>query len=243
MPGGIPAIVTEAESQGVHHMLCVAIDKDTWPEIITLCREHACVSASIGIHPNASPEQALDREQMLVIADDPGVVAIGETGLDYFRSQGDLEWQQIRFREHIRIARKLGKPLIIHSREAQEDVIRILEEESAHQVGGVMHCFVDDMETAVRAMGLGFYISFSGIVTFRNANALREVAMQVPLDRILIETDAPYLAPVPHRGRQNRPAYVRHVAEHLAELRGMPLEEIARITTENFYRLFLPERL
>jgi TatD DNase family protein len=238
MPGGVAAVIAEAQQAGIGHLLCVAIDEQTWPDLIRLCREYPCVSASIGVHPNANPGTVLDRAAMLAAAGSDGVVAIGETGLDYFRSEGDLAWQQARFREHIHIARELKKPLIVHSREARDDVIRILKEESAETVGGVMHCFVDDLETAGCAMDLGFYISFSGIVTFRNADALREVARKMPLERMLVETDAPYLAPAPHRGKQNRPAFVRPVAECLAELRGLPLEEIARVTTENFYRLF-----
>lgn len=238
MPGGVAAVIAEARQEGIGRLLCVAIDEQTWPDLIRLCREYPCVSASIGVHPNANPGSVFDRAAMLSAAGHAEVVAIGETGLDYFRSQGDLAWQQARFREHIRIARELKKPLIIHSREARDDVIRILREESGETVGGVMHCFVDDLETARSAMDMGFYISFSGIVTFRNADPLREVARKMPLERILIETDAPYLAPVPHRGKQNRPAFVRYVAECLADLRGLPLEEIARITTENYYRLF-----
>src|SRR3972149_505673 len=233
MPGGVAAVIEEAKQAEIGHLLFVAIDALTWSDLIGLTREYPCVSASIGNHPNANPGSEFDCAAMLSAASHAGVVAIGETGLDYFRSQGDLAWQQTRFREHIRIARELKKPLIIHSREARDDVIRILREESAETVGGVMHCFVDDLETAGNAMDLGFYISFSGIVTFRSADSLRKVARQMPLERMLIETDAPYLAPAPHRGKQNRPAFVRYVAECLAELRGLPLEEIARITSEN----------
>ena len=163
------------------------------------------------------------------------MIAIGETGLDYFRSEGDLDWQRERFRTHIQAARESGKPLIIHSREAREDVIRILREEGADSIGGVMHCFVDDWATACSAMDLDFYISFSGIVTFKNATDLQQVARQVPLDRILVETDSPYLAPVPFRGKQNQPAYVRYVAESIAELKGISYEQIADATTDNFY--------
>ena len=169
---------------------------------------------------------------------DEKVIAIGETGLDYYRSQGDLDWQRQRFRTHIRAARQIGKPLIIHSREARGDVIKILAEEGADAVGGVMHCFVDDLETAKQAMDLNFYISFSGIVTFRNAKDLQEVARQIPLDRLMVETDAPYLAPVPYRGKQNQPAYVRHVAEKIAELQEIDLQDVITATTRNFERLF-----
>jgi TatD DNase family protein len=166
------------------------------------------------------------------------VVAIGETGLDYFRSEGDLEWQRERFRTHIAAAKSCAKPLIIHTREARADTLRVMEEEDAGAAGGVMHCFAEDWETARRAMDLGFYISFSGIVTFKNAQELKDVARRVPLERMLVETDSPYLAPVPHRGKPNEPAYVRFVAEHIAELRGTTFEAIAEATSENYYRLF-----
>jgi TatD DNase family protein len=166
------------------------------------------------------------------------VVAIGETGLDYFRSEGDLDWQRDRFRVHIEASKQTKKPLIIHTRDAREDTIKIMQEEHAEDAGGVMHCFAEDWETARRSLDLGFYISFSGIVTFKNAESLRDVAMRVPLDRMLIETDSPYLAPVPFRGKSNEPAYVLHVAEKIAELRDLSLEEVASITTENYQRLF-----
>jgi TatD DNase family protein len=165
-------------------------------------------------------------------------VAIGETGLDYYRSEGALDWQQARFRTHIRAAREAGKPLIVHSRDAREDTIKILREERADEVGGVMHCFTETWEMAQAAMAMGFFISFSGIVTFRNAEALRQVAAEVPADRLLIETDSPYLAPVPYRGKPNEPRYLGHVAEKLAEVRGVGVEELARQTRENFHRLF-----
>jgi TatD DNase family protein len=177
-------------------------------------------------------------EQLAQLAAHPRVVAIGETGLDYFRLKGDLEWQRERFRTHIRAARSCGKPLIIHTREAAADTLRIMREEGAEQVGGVMHCFTESMETAQAAMALGFYISFSGIVTFKSAAALKEVAREIPLERMLIETDSPYLAPVPFRGKVNQPAYVRHVAEEIARLRGVTPDEIGRATTANFRRLF-----
>jgi len=196
------------------------------------------VSASVGVHPNSSPNIEPTEEVLLELAQDPAVIAIGETGLDYYRSEGDLAWQQQRFRTHIRAAREIGKPLIIHSREARGDVINILAEEGAQAVGGVMHCFVEDFETAKQAMDLNFYISFSGIVTFRNARELQEVAKQVPLDRIMVETDSPYLAPVPYRGKQNQPAYVRHVAEKIAELQDLEVAEVIETTTRNFRKVF-----
>jgi TatD DNase family protein len=170
------------------------------------------------------------------------VVAIGETGLDYFRSEGDLSWQQDRFRTHIRAAIRAGKPLIIHTREARADTLKILKEEGADQIGGVLHCFTEDWETARAALDMNFYISLSGILTFRNAEQIQEVAKKVPENRLLIETDSPYLAPIPKRGKPNYPAYVRHVAEFLADLRGNTLQEIADITTRNFYSLFTVSR-
>jgi TatD DNase family protein len=192
----------------------------------------------VGVHPNSRDGEEPGADCLAALAQDPRIVAIGETGLDYYRSQGDLKWQRERFRAHIRAARAARKPLIIHSREARGDVLRILEEERAADVGGVMHCFVDDWGTARRAMDLNFMISFSGIVTFRSAAELQDVARKVPLDRMLIETDAPYLAPVPHRGKENQPAWVLHVAEQIAALRGMTADTVATATTGNFFRLF-----
>ncbi|MEX2353540.1 MAG: TatD family hydrolase, partial [Gammaproteobacteria bacterium] len=199
---------------------------------------HDCLSASVGVHPNTSVTDEITVEALAAFAQEDKVVAIGETGLDYFRSEGDLEWQRERFRTHIRAAREINKPLIIHCREAKEDVLQILKEEQADQVGGVMHCFVEDLDTALRAIDLNFRISFSGIVTFKNAKELKEVAKQVPDSSLLIETDSPYLAPMPYRGKQNQPAYVRYVAEHLAQLRQVSLEQIASITTTNYRMLF-----
>jgi len=175
---------------------------------------------------------------LVTLARHPKVIAIGETGLDYFRSEGDLEWQRQRFRTHIAAARQTQKPLIIHMREATQDTLRILQEEHADSIGGVMHCFTEDWATAKAALDLNFYISFSGIVTFKSATLLQEAAKHVPLDRMLVETDSPYLAPVPFRGKSNQPAYVRHVAEFIAQLRNTSLEEIAAATSKNFFRLF-----
>ena len=238
MEGGADAVIGAAQGAGVGHILCVSIDLVSYPEIKHLADSYSCISASAGVHPNSAREIELTEQNLLALADDEKVIAIGETGLDYYRSQGDLEWQRQRFRTHIRAAKQIGKPLIIHSREARGDVIKILAEEGADAVGGIMHCFVDDLKTAQQAMDLNFYISFSGIVTFRNANDLQEVARQLPLDRILVETDAPYLAPVPYRGKQNQPAYVRHVAEKISELQEIDPEEVVSATTRNFERLF-----
>jgi TatD DNase family protein len=235
---GIDSLLDLAKQNDVTHMLCVSVELETYPDILALAKKYDCISASVGVHPNTEMDKDPDVDELVQMATDPSVVAIGETGLDYFRSEGDLEWQRDRFRTHIRAAKKVNKPLIIHCREAKDDVIRILEEEGASEVGGVMHCFVEDLETAQRAMALNFRISFSGIVTFKNAQPLKEVAKQIPLNMLLVETDSPYLAPVPHRGKTNQPAFVKHVAQHIAELRETSYEEIAAASTKNFYQLF-----
>lgn len=236
--GNDTEIIARAHENNIEHMLCVSIDLDTFPSVLELAKRFESVSASVGIHPNTKTSHEISVDELVSLANDTAVIAIGETGLDYFRSDGDLEWQRERFRTHIRAARETRLPLIIHSREAKEDVIRILKEEGADEVGGVMHCFVDDLDTAQKAMDLNFRISFSGIVTFKNAQSLKEVAKSIPLSMIMVETDSPYLAPVPHRGKTNQPAFVRHVAEHIAELRGIEFEELANASTSNFYNLF-----
>ncbi len=231
-------ILEQARANDIEHMLCVAIDMEGSPDIIELANQHDMISASVGVHPNTEMPGPVDEDAFLELAANEQVVAIGETGLDYFRSEGDLEWQRDRFRQHIKLARELSKPLIIHTRDAKADTLKILKEEGADTVGGVMHCFVEDWETAQAAMDLGFYISFSGIVTFKNAQDLQAVARQVPLDSMLVETDSPYLAPVPFRGKTNQPAFVRHVAEFIAELKQTDFADVARTTTENYYKLF-----
>ena len=236
---GLDGILARAQTAGVSHMLCVSVDLESYAGVAALARALPQVSASVGVHPNTDQEA---REPSIAELVEEGaqdyVVAIGETGLDYFRSDGDLEWQRTRFRHHIRAAREVCKPLIIHCREAASDVIRVLREERAEAVGGVMHCFVDDWDTASAAMDLGFFISLSGIVTFKSATQLQGVAQRVPLERLLVETDAPWLAPVPLRGKQNEPAYVRYTAEFIAALRGELPVEFAAATTRNFHRLF-----
>ena len=206
--------------------------------MLEIVEQHGRVSASVGLHPNEQDGHDPDVDELVAYAKHPKVIAIGETGLDYFRSEGDLDWQRDRFRRHITAAKQAGKPLIIHSRDAKEDTLRILEEESAGEAGGVMHCFTGDWDMAKRAMDLNFYISFSGIVTFKSARELQEVATRMPAERYLVETDSPYLAPVPHRGKPNQPAFVRHVAEFIAELRGESYEQVAAETTRNFEHLF-----
>lgn len=239
---GLAGVLARAAAAGVGHMLCVAVDLETFDGVAAVAAAHAEVSASVGVHPNTTAESREPSvEELVALADLHGCVAIGETGLDYFRSQGDLAWQRRRFRTHIRAARIAGRPLIVHCREAAPDVIAILREERADECGGVMHCFVDDWDTASAAMDLGFYISLSGIVTFRNATALQAVARRLPLERVLVETDAPWLAPVPHRGQQNEPAYVRDTAEFLAALRAEDVAAFAAATSSNFSRLFGPQ--
>lgn len=235
---GLEDVLQRARDNGVGHMLCVSVTLETFPEIHQIALEHANVFASVGVHPNEREGRDPSVDDLVDLARDERVVAIGETGLDYYRSQGDMAWQQERFRCHIRAAKECGKPLIIHTREAAADTLRIMREEKAGEIGGVMHCFTEGREVARAALDLGFYISFSGIVTFRSADALREVAKQVPRDRLLIETDAPYLAPMPHRGKTNEPSFVRHVAECLAEVRDTTLDNVAADTTRNFFSLF-----
>lgn len=236
--GEFARLMDATRDAGVEHILCVAIDLESYPDMVALVEGQPGVSLSVGVHPNEEDRRDPDVEELVRLATHPKNVAIGETGLDYFRSDAALPWQQTRFRTHVRAAREAGKPLIIHTRDAREDTLSILREEGAEAVGGVMHCFTETWEMASAAMDLGFYISFSGIVTFRNADALREVAARVPLERLLIETDAPYLAPVPHRGRPNEPRYVARVAETIAGLRGMDTAELAAVTRDNFHRLF-----
>lgn len=222
----------------VSDALCVSVSLEKFPQVLALAEKYPHIYASVGVHPDHELDTEPTEAELVKLAQHPRVVAIGETGLDYFRLKGDLEWQRERFRTHIRAAVACNKPLIIHTREAAADTLRIMREEGAERVGGVMHCFTESQETADAAMALGFYISFSGIVTFKNAAKLKEVARHVPLERMLIETDSPYLAPTPHRGKLNQPAFVKHVAEEIARLRGITLEEVAQATTANFLHLF-----
>jgi len=235
----LDGVLAEAHASGVGEMLCVSIDLETLPEVFAIAHRYPKIHTSVGVHPNVQNGSEPDQDALIRLAQDPTVIAIGETGLDYFRSdETHLELQRQRFRIHIRAAKACGKPLIIHSRDADIDTIRLLEEESAKTVGGVMHCFASDWVFAEAALDLGFYISFSGIITFKSADSLREVAARVPADRLLVETDSPYLAPVPHRGKTNQPAYVRQVAETVAQVRNTDFEDIARQTSVNFRRLF-----
>jgi len=236
-------VLAQMRDNEVISALCVSVNLADFPQILALAEQYPHIYASVGVHPDHEGVEEPDVAGLVGLAQHPKVVAIGETGLDYFRLKGDLEWQRARFRTHIRASRESGKPLIIHTREAALDTLRIMSEEKAAEASGVMHCFTETWEVAEAALAMGFYISFSGIVTFKNAKQLKEVAQRVPLERILIETDAPYLAPVPHRGKLNQPGYVKHVAEEIATLRGISLDEVGRNTTANFRRLFKIERI
>lgn len=222
----------------VGYALCISVTLTDFPQVLALAENNDNFFASVGVHPDYEDIDEPTVDELLKLANHPKVIAIGETGLDYFRLTGDLEWQRLRFRNHIRAAIACGKPLVIHTRNAAEDTLRIMREENAQKIGGVMHCFTESLDVALQAIELGFYISFSGIVTFKNALSIKEVAQKIPLDRLLVETDSPYLAPVPYRGKTNRPSYVKNVAEEIARLRGVSFEEISIASTENFFRLF-----
>jgi TatD DNase family protein len=236
--GDFARLVADTAAAGVGRMLCVSIDLEHYPAMRALVDPFPQVAVSVGVHPNEDEGRDPTPDELVALAGDPRNVAIGETGLDYYRTDGDLTWQQERFRNHIAAARSCGKPLIIHTRAARADAIRIMHDAQARDAGGVMHCFTEDWDTARAALDLGFYISFSGILTFKSAADLREVAARVPLDRLLIETDAPYLAPIPHRGKPNEPRYLSHVAECIAGLRGLPVDAVADLTSANFSALF-----
>jgi len=238
LAGKIDEALALMRDNRVTHALCVSVTLQEFPQVRALAEQFPHIYGSVGVHPDYPDVPVVTEEELVNLADHPKIVAIGETGLDYFRIKDDCEWQRERFRTHIRAARQSRKPLIIHMREAAADTLRIMREERAGEVGGVMHCFTESWEVAQSAMDLGFYISFSGIVTFKNARALKDVAKRVPLDRMLIETDAPYLAPVPFRGKTNEPGLVRYVAEEIARLRDIPLDQVAAATSSNFFRLF-----
>lgn len=243
IPGGLAGALSSAASAGVGHFLCVAINLDSYPAMYELVAPFPQVAVSVGVHPTDGEGQIPDVDELVKLGKDPKVVAIGETGLDYFYGGDQKDIQQRQFRHHIQAARQVGKPIIVHTRDARQDTLAILREEGAAEIGGVLHCFTEDWDTASKAIDLGFYISFSGIVTFRNADALRDVAKRVPSDRLLVETDSPYLAPVPKRGKTNQPAYVRYIAEHLAAVRGETCEYLAQCTTDNYFRLFSGARV
>lgn len=234
----IDSVLEEAQRLNVTHMLCVAVDLENYPAVKALADSYKNIFCSVGVHPNYTEGEDPTVERLVSLGSDERVVAIGETGLDYFCNEGDLSWQRERFERHIEAANTLEKPLIIHTREAADDTMDMLKSCGAEKAGGVIHCFAEDWRIAEKALDLGFYLSFSGIVTFKSAKNVQDVAKRVPADRMLVETDSPYLAPVPHRGKTNQPGWTRHVAEYVATLRDESLERIAEQTTENFFRLF-----
>jgi TatD DNase family protein len=238
----MPELLQRMQDNGVTHALCVSVDLPDFPQVLALAEQYPHIYASVGVHPDYEDTEEPNAEQLASLSQHPKIIAIGETGLDYFRLKGDLEWQRERFRQHIRASRITGKPLIIHTRAAAEDTIRIMREEGAGTdqggAAGVMHCFTESLEVAQAAIEMGFYISFSGILTFKSAKDLQAIAKALPLERILIETDSPYLAPTPHRGKMNEPAFVKHVGEFLADLKELPLAQVQETTSNNFFDLF-----
>lgn len=233
----INQVIARAKQLGVHYFLNVCVNISDFDALLDIAKSYADVSVSVGLHPNNQSEET-SVEQLVQLGTHPKVIAVGETGLDYFRSSGDHQYQHERFRAHIHAAKQLNKPLIIHTRDAKQDTLQIMHEENAAEIGGIMHCFSEDWEAAKRALDLNFYISISGVVTFKNALTTKEVATKVPLDRLLLETDSPYLAPMPYRGKPNEPGYVRYTAEYIANLRGISIESLAEQTTTNFFNLF-----
>jgi TatD DNase family protein len=231
-------LLANMKDNQVSHALCVSVELSSFPAVLALAEAHDNLYASVGVHPDYELDDEPSQAQLVTLAEHPKVIAIGETGLDYYRLTGDLEWQRERFRTHIRASRESGRPLIIHTRAAADDTLRIMAEENAGEVGGVMHCFTESLDVAKAAIDLGFYISFSGILTFKKATSIKEVAQNIPLDKMLIETDSPYLAPTPHRGKTNQPAFVKHVAEEIARLRNITVDEVGVATSQNFNRLF-----
>ncbi len=235
--GSVESMLSHAKELSVNQFLCVCIDLEHFDQVHNLALQHSNIYASVGVHPTEVISKEPSVDKLLELSSSDRVIAIGETGLDYFRVKKDeADWQRDRFRRHIRASNESEKPLIIHMRDSKEDIIDILQNENAQS--GVMHCFTEDWETAKAALDLGFYISFSGILTFNNANDLREIAKKVPADRLLVETDSPYLTPAPYRGKPNSPAYTYYVVEKLAEVRNTSIDEIAEVTTTNFKNLF-----
>ena len=239
----LPEVLRNMRDAGVGQALCISVTLEDWPRVIALAEQYPQLHATVGVHPDYQDGKDPTADELVALAAHPRVVAIGETGLDYYRLKGDLEWQRQRFRNHIRAARTCGKPLVVHTRESAADTLAIMREEGAREAGGVMHCFTESLDVAQQAIELGFYISFSGIVTFKNAKALKEVARAIPLERMLVETDSPYLAPAPHRGKTNEPGFVHHVAVEIARLRGVDFEVVADATTRNFFKLFPGARI
>lgn len=234
----LPAVLERMRENAVHAAVCIGVNLEDLPKVLALAEQSPQLYASVGVHPEYTDVKEPSESQLVELAAHPKVIAIGETGLDYYWQKDKPEWQRERFRTHIRAAKRCHKPLVVHTRDSAEDTLRLLQEEGAETAGGVMHCFTENWEIASKALDLGFYLSFSGIVTFKNAAIVKEVAQRSPLDRILVETDSPYLAPVPYRGKPNEPAYVRYVAEEIAKLRKMSEDAFFNATTDNFYNLF-----
>ncbi len=234
----LPQLLELMKKNDVGCALCIAVNLEDFPRVLSLAESHPHLYASVGVHPEASDVREPSIADLVELAQHHKVIAIGETGLDYYWHKDAPEWQRERFRTHIRAAREVGKPLVIHNRDSTTDTLRLMTEEGAGQVGGILHCFTETWDVAEEALALGFHIGLSGIVTFKNALTVKEVARRVPLDRLLIETDSPYLAPMPFRGKINQPGYVKYVAEEIAHLRDISVEEVAAATTDNFFRLF-----
>jgi len=234
----MPDVLQRMQENQVDLAVCIGVNLEDFPQVIALAEQYVQLYATVGVHPEYTDVEEPDEDRILTLAAHPKVIAIGETGLDYYWQKDQPEWQRDRFRTHIRAAKRCGKPLVVHTRDSASDTLRVLKEEGADAVGGVMHCFTENWDIACRALDLGFYLSFSGIVTFKNAAIVKEVAQKCPLDRLLVETDSPYLAPAPYRGKPNEPAYVKYVAEEIARLRGLAVDAVHEATTDNFFSLF-----
>lgn len=234
----LPDVLLRMAENGVGAAVCIGVNLEDLPKVLAIAESDERLFATVGVHPEYTDIEEPTEDQLVGLAAHPRVVAIGETGLDYYWQKDQPEWQRQRFRRHIAAAKRCGKPLVVHTRDSAADTLRLLQEEGAEAAGGVMHCFTENWEIARQALDLGFYLSFSGIVTFKNASVVKEVAQKCPLDRLLVETDSPYLAPVPYRGKPNQPAYVRYVAEEIARLRAIELDALVAATTDNFFNLF-----
>ncbi len=238
LAANLPQILQLMQQNDVGCAVCIGVNLENLPRVLALAEAYPHLLASVGVHPESTDVSEPTIAELVQLAAHPKIIAIGETGLDYYWHKDAPEWQRERFRVHIRAARETGKPLVIHTRDSAADTLRLMKEEGAGEVGGIMHCFTESWDIAEAALEQGFHISLSGIVTFKNALVIKDVARRVPLDRLLVETDSPYLAPVPYRGKTNQPGYVKHVAEEVARLRGIDYEAVVAATTDNFFRLF-----
>jgi len=243
LAANLPQILQLMQQNDVGCAVCIGVNLENLPRVLALAEAHPHLLASVGVHPESTDVSEPTVAELVRLAAHPKVIAIGETGLDYYWHKDAPEWQRERFRTHIRAARETGKPLVIHTRDSAADTLRLMKEEGAGEVGGIMHCFTESWEIAEAALEQGFHISLSGIVTFKNALVIKDVARRVPLDRLLVETDSPYLAPAPYRGKTNQPGYVKYVAEEIARLRGIDYEAVVAATTDNFFRLFPEARM